>query len=98
VLLHLSDKSPADAMDVRRHCLYKCGVISFTDRHRRVQQAGPKSGIAPVDQRFETPRGQQLSVGTRPQARYLSKQKQSSEVDRSRPNKGVDPHPNAGAG
>jgi len=62
------------------------------------RQAGPASGIAPAGQLFETLRGRQLSVETRQQARHLSKQKQSSEVDHSHLNKGPDPHPNAGAG
>ncbi len=79
------------SLHMRRNIIYASPEVG-------ARQAGPAFGIAPVHQLFETPRGQQLSVGTRPQARYLSKQKQSSEVDHSRPNKGVDPHPNAGAG
>jgi len=62
------------------------------------RQADPTSGIAPAGQLYETLRGRQLSVETRQQDRYLSKQKQSSEADHSHPNKGADPHPNAGAG
>jgi hypothetical protein len=79
------------SLQLRRNIIYGSPPVG-------ARQADPTSGIAPVDRLFETPRGRQLSVGTRPQARYLSKQKQSSEVDHSRPNKRVGPHPNAGAG
>jgi hypothetical protein len=72
--------------------------VIYVSPHVSARQAGPASGIAPVDQLFETPRGRQLSVETRQRARHLSKQKQSSEVDHSRPNKAVDPRPNVGAG
>jgi hypothetical protein len=72
--------------------------IIYVSPQDSARQASPTSGIAPAGQQFETLRGQQLSVETRLLDRYLSKQKQSSEVDHSHPNKGVDPHPNAGAG
>ncbi len=79
------------SLQLRRNIIYGSPLVS-------ARQAGPTFGIAPVDRLFETPRGRQLSVGTRHRVRYLSKQKQSTEVDHSHLNKGVDPHPNAGAG
>jgi hypothetical protein len=79
------------ALQMRHNIIYGSPQVS-------ARQAGPTSGIAPVGQLCETLRGRQLSVETRLQDRYLSKQKQSSEVDHSHPNKRSDPHPNAGAG
>jgi hypothetical protein len=79
------------SLHMRRNIIYVSPQVG-------ARQAGPTSDIAPVGQLCETLRGQQLSVETRQQDRYLSKQKQSSEVDHSRPNKGVDPRPNADAG
>jgi hypothetical protein len=79
------------SLHLRHNIIYDSPLVSAL-------QAGPTFGIARPDRLFEMPRDRQLPAGTRQGARYLSKQKQSSEGDHSHPNKAADPHPNACAG